>query len=511
MKRILPILSLLWLLHACTSQTSQTTAEVNNVANCPEPPTTLLEIKTAEQGDFYSRFDYQIRDIVADADTVRFKALNHDFVFCRGDKSWTIQPGTFTEENRADFENPAYKTIELNGKNYQYRVLLNPNLQEAQQVVFELITPNSQQPQQQTLYTLEQVQQANTGNRLGVPEITGALEYNNQLFWTVSPEQGEGNGGIATIVSYDPQTDKVAVIQPEEIKSQQITDLAIAGEQENPTFWLGTKIAGEGNPYIPSLGLVAYRPQSGSVDSYRVGNSPIVGAIPSQLLLEEDQLWVGTGNGICQVEWQAADNPNSWSCWRFALMSEVPSEGLPIYSTSLAQSPAVTLDPATKETVEVLWWSPKDLESDQGRYEIRSDEGFTVTLDDRGAIPWSEFYREQQQPPVWEPPVYWPGQEWHWEGDRFVRGFDEVSLSYFGGGPHGIESGQVDSPGQFNHNAIRGDLELLKLTKNSTSVKYYSGWVDESLLNPYISVVPQQQPQNPQPNPLKSVAEQLSP
>jgi hypothetical protein len=94
---------------------------------------------------------------------------------------------------------------------------------------------------------------------------------------------------------------------------------------------MGTNISGEGNQYIPASGLVAYRPDSqnlssGAVTSYNVNNSPLVGAIPDKLRLEDDTLWVSTGNGVCKLKWQAADNPASWSCWRFALMAKLPSE-----------------------------------------------------------------------------------------------------------------------------------------------------------------------------------------
>ena len=103
--------------------------------------------------------------------------------------------------------------------------------------------------------------------------------------------------------------------------------MAIAGEPNNLTFWLATQIAGEGNPYLPGTGLVAYRPTKyfrlGSAITYHVRNSPIVGAIPTQLKPESDRLWVGTGNGICEVKWQEADSDRSWSCWRFALMAKL--------------------------------------------------------------------------------------------------------------------------------------------------------------------------------------------
>jgi hypothetical protein len=93
--------------------------------------------------------------------------------------------------------------------------------------------------------------------------------------------------------------------------------------------------------------------------------------------------------------------------------------------------------------------------------------------------------------------------------NRFVRGLDEVAQNLVGGGPRGIGSDQGASNSQINWKAIRGDLDLLKLSQKSTSVKYYSSWVDDDDLQPYPSVVPQERPTTPQPNPLKAIAEQL--
>lgn len=81
-------------------------------------------------------------------------------------------------------------------------------------------------------------------------------------------------------------------------------------------------------------------------------------------------------------------------------------------------------------------------------------------------------------------------------GDRFVRGFDEVASNYFGGGVQGIGSNR-DVLRQTNWNAIRGDLELIKLSPKLTDLRYYSGWVDEKLLKPYLTIVPQKRPINP--------------
>jgi hypothetical protein len=56
---------------------------------------------------------------------------------------------------------------------------------------------------------------------------------------------------------------------------------------------------------------------------------------------------------------------------------------------------------------------------------------------------------------------------------------------------------------------MRGDFDLLNLTGKSTSVRYYSGWVDADKINVSLTVVPHELPENPQPNPLNSLANQF--
>ncbi|HEY9596069.1 MAG TPA: hypothetical protein V6D33_00165 [Cyanophyceae cyanobacterium] len=531
-KQIVATLSLVGLLNACAAPTqiTQSSQSVGNVANCPKEPASLpITVSTPKEGEtFYDRFDYQIRNIVANADTVKFQTPNYDFVFCRGNKSWTVSSGTLPAELQpktgADYykelENPPYKTIDFNGETYQYRVILTPNPfpsngqpVEPQQAIFELIPPNSQQPQRQTLYTLSDLTQANLGISLGVPRVTSAINYNNRLFFAVAFEQGEGASGIATIVSYDSEKNESIIIQPPEIRRQQITDLVISGDSANPTLWMGTETSGEGNPYLPGMGLVAYRPnpqnlKSGSVKFYTVNNSPIVGAIPNKLKLENDTLWVGTGNGICQVKWQSIDNYNSWSCGRFALFTQLPTEGVPLYKSSGSKNRETTFK--SDKPVEVLWFSPIDFQTRKGRYEVRYSEGFTVNLDKQGVeavSPDITKIREEIQPG--NPPFDWPGSGWHWNGARFVRGFDEVGLNLVGGGPSGIGSDELDPNTGRDLNALRGDFDLLNLSKTSTSVKYYSGWVDEDKVNLSLTVVPYELPKNTQPNPLTSFANQL--
>lgn len=542
MPRIILGLGLILLVNACSANTNSTTPGGHSVnaqaTKCPPAQNFSLPAINKNES-FYDRFDFHIRNIVADADTVKFQALKQDFVFCRGNNTWTVQTSSLSPELKpqandatltADWVNPKFKYINFQGKTYQYRVVLDPkfNLGEnnnisrpeisdptKDQIVLELITPNSQNPQHRTLYTLKDLQNAAVkagysaeGNQLGFPQITSAMIYGDRIWWSVGFEQGEGNNGIATIVSYEPKTDKFYVIQPEALAFTQITDLAITGDVNSPTFWMGTNVSGEGNLYIPAQGLVAYRPDlqnpnTGTLTTYTVHNSPLVGAIPDKLRLEADDLWVSTANGVCQVKWQAADNADSWSCWRFVAIAKLP-EKLPVYSALTNKVPAASLASQNGETVEVLWWSPLNFQTQKGRYEVRYPQGFTVKLNEGASI--NNFQRSL---PPGKLPVDWLGEEWNWNGERFIRGWDEVSLNLVGGGPRGIGSGQLNPDVPINWYAMRGDLELLDLSANSTHVKYYSGWVDDTTLNPYLTVLPQNRPQNPQPNPLAAIAKQL--
>ncbi len=525
MKKIITFLSTIWLLNACNAYT--TIGSANH--SCPKPTETL--VKQNSQTGYFDYSDYQIRNVVNDANTINFQTAKYDFIFCRANSSWTVQSGTLPSnlqlpqnysEAVKEIVNPLFKSVNFDGRAYQYRVLLEPNYTlseddllsrpevspEDDKVVFELIT-SDQQPQQKILYTLKDLQASairngysGTGTKLGIPQITAAVTNGQRIWWSIAFEQGEGNSGITTIVSYEPQTDQFTLFQPQEIASQQITDLVVTGDADAPTLWLGTKISGEGNPHIPAYGLVAYRPDlanpnSGSLNAYTVHNSPLVGAIPTQLEVAGDTLWVGTGNGVCQLQWQAAENPDRWLCWRFALMAKLPAE-VPIYRGLLEKTPAATLSNTQGGEIEILWSHPLDYETRQSRYEVRYEPGFIVTL--------NEGVRTEQFPqliPPGKPAIDWAGSEWHWQGDRFVRGWDEVAQNEFGGGPRGITTSMIVEPNRpSNFNAVRGDLELIEISENATTLKYYSGWVEENLLNPYLTVVPQAK--QTQPNPLTS-------
>ena len=494
-----------------TNNTDIITENIEQPVNCPTPPEDLAFIKIdSEEYGFNNAFNYQIKEIIPGEDTIVFKAFNYKFTLCRGNNNWIIE-ATSPSKLENNLESEQYKNVQIEDKEYQYTVKLDGD----KQVVFELISSESPQLQQQILYTLEETKVARAGIELGIPEISPPLVYRDRLFWTIFTYRGEGFGGIATIVSYNPEINQITVIKPPEIADQIVNDLVITGTPDQPIFWLATQLTGEGNPYIPSMGLVAYRPNSsdytrGEIDSYRVRNSPIVGAIPTKLHLENDILWVGTGNGICKVKWQTIKTDDSWNCWRFAVMAQLPKEELPIYSSLLddtADGTIIAKD--SDQTIEVLWWLPKQRQPLKGRYEIRQESAMTVELNDVGAITWNEYYYDDIEPPVWEALLYWVGSNWHWQGNKFVRGLDEVELNLVGGGALGISSGQPNDEYIFDINTLRGDLQILELTKNTTKVNYYSAWVEDSLLQPYLTIVPEVKSTDFLPNPLLEIKSKL--
>ena len=101
-------------LSACTADTSQTatTQEVEQTVSrngCPSA-TIMLPIETVRQryitgsDRYFDRFDYAPRDVVLDENTIRFLAREYDFVYCRADASWTVQPGTLGQDWAAELD-----------------------------------------------------------------------------------------------------------------------------------------------------------------------------------------------------------------------------------------------------------------------------------------------------------------------------------------------------------------------------------------------------------------------
>lgn len=512
LKFIITFLSLTWLFIGCTNPKQG----INNAQdNCPSSPASPPQFNVKDEGDFFERL--KILNIEVSDNIITFQTQDYNFIFCDSNSTFIAQKGNYQPEEKPaknyeeaikELDNPSYKIIDWQDKTYQYRVILEPNPfpdfeVEPEKVILELITPQAEKPQRHILYTLEQVKKQQTGNQLGVPQITGSVINDSQFYWSVSPEQGEGFGGIATIVNYNPQNNKINIIQPSQVANQQINDLIISNNETDTTLWLATQTSGEGNPYLPGMGLVSYTLNNQSLNSYHIRNSKLIGVIPHKLTIEKNNIWVATGNGICKIKWQEIEQQTSWQCWQFKLQADIPTEGLDVYQSLLNSTSQTTINADENNTmIEVLWWSPQEYGADKGRYEIVYDSPFSVTLEDKGVMNWKEIYPAYTAN-SWEAMVYWAGKDWLWNGNKFIRPFDGVFLNYLGGGPGGIDSWRNSGEQRRELYAIRGNLDLIKATKDSTSVKYYSGWVDDSLLEPYITIIPAQKPKNIKPNPLK--------
>ncbi|MEM9542241.1 MAG: hypothetical protein AAGA60_22460 [Cyanobacteria bacterium P01_E01_bin.42] len=499
MKRTIALFFFIGVLSACDGNVPENLSKSDRLT-CPTPPASPPALPPTSQRDVLNIFDFQIRNIEANESFLRFQSLNYDFIFCRENETWTTDAGTFDPGDLLFEGEVSYQTVTLQGQTYQYRAVLDPDFtsgRRSQRAVLELVPPGATEPTVIELYTLQDIRQAQLGNDLAYPEFVRALPYGDRLFVAVSAPSGEGFTGIATLAIYDPQTQGVQLEQPEEIRGQIVTDIAIAEGSANAKIWLTTQTSGEGNPYLPGMGLVSYDLDTKAIATYHVRNSPLIGVIPTQLQVDGTDLWVGTGNGICRIAGGEAARSEQWQCWRVTAIADLASGGVTLYDRLAAQKPALTLE---AERVEVLWRSPLAYEDNApGRYEIVYPEGFSTAIA-RGKTTWSQWGIKQQ---AYFAPLNWPGAEWYWRGKRFQRGFDGVSLNLVGGGPTGI--GQK----AFNPNTtpdvvtMRGDLDLLALTTGKTEVRYYSGWVDEALLSPYIAIVPVQPLSSPAKNPLQ--------
>lgn len=541
-RKLFAIGGLLYALSACTAtappatDSPQSTGDGAHVAAaepeaCEALDTQLSPMSAPENMPVFEQFNFQPSNIEVSEKTVAIQTPFYRFSFCKGDSTWSIASSEPSVDNfdydqfLAKVADPAYETIDVKGESYQYRIRLEANwLDEAvaetdTAVYFELVAPDGEKTSHQ-LYTLAEVQDAQLGSSLGIPKIAGAVVVEDALWFAATTSQGEGDSGFASLLRYSPDTGELRVDRPAEIQGDQITAIATTGTSNtakntsntaNLTLWLGTERSGEGNPHLPASGLVAYQPTSKTLTRYTVTNSSMVGAIPYQLAVADDSLWVATGNGTCEVQWQAADRADSWSCWRFSATATLPSSGVDIYPSFLATEAAATLnDP----TVEVLWVAreqpernadPTAAELGMIRYEVAYEPGFEALLPQGGY----RVANAAAKRAVRGEPVFWPGWQWHWSGDRFVRGFDEVSLNLVGGGPYGLYAEMDNSRLAFDHRAIRGDVDLLELTVESTQVRYYSGWVDGSELTVYPAIVPATLPVTKQANPLEEIASKL--
>jgi hypothetical protein len=196
MKRIVWILGSYFLLSACTADSleQKTQAANEKIKKCP-PATLTYLAATVKQESFYDRFDFYVSRIVADNETLNFQTSKYDFIFCRGNQSWIVKPGTlpakFRQQNYP--ENSAkFQTIKFGNQSYQYRVVLDrasnqdknrSQFKPAKQVVFELITFPGKNRQRRTLYTLKELQaNGNQGALLGPPRITAVVVWDNRIW-----------------------------------------------------------------------------------------------------------------------------------------------------------------------------------------------------------------------------------------------------------------------------------------------------------------------------------------
>jgi hypothetical protein len=478
----------------------------------------------------FEQFNFRPEGISIEADTVTFETPYYNFTFCKGDRTWSVTSVSNSQADEAEFDyeqmladiaNPDYSTIEIDGETYEYRVRLqaewlneqiassgeppfNPDASAEEVVYFELKLPDGELLSQQ-LYTLSDLQTAQLGASLGVPEIAGAVAVENQLWFAATAEQGEGNSGFASLIHYDLETNELSVDQPAEMQGNQISAIAATNRNNTLTLWLGTKRSGEGNPHLPADGLVSYQPDSQGLTTYSVANSALVGAIPFEIAVEEDFLWVATGEGVCEVEWQTVDSGESWNCWEYMATADLPAAGVDLYNSFLATEPTGTLN---QDSVEVLWVSQTFEEADEPaalRYEVAYEPGFEVQIPQGGYWLSNEVARRTTK----GSDIFWPGHAWHWQGDRFTRSLDEVALNMVGGGPHGLADSNTRDGFYFDSNAIRGDFDLLDITSDSTKVRHYSGWVDGSDLSVYPTVVSVDSLTRSKPNPLVEMAASL--
>ena len=163
-----------------------------------------------------------------------------------------------------------------------------------------------------------------------------------------------------------------------------------------------------------------------------------------------------------------------------------------------------------KPEVEVLWaawefYEQPEVEPKAFRYEVVYEPGFEATLSQGGY----RVNNEVAQRMVGDNPVFWPGRQWHWAGDKFRRTFDEVSLNLVGGGPYGLIKSNIRTGFSFDHLAIRGSFDLLSLEPDGTKVRYYSGWIDGVELAVYPKIVLATPPQAIASNPLDAIATEL--
>lgn len=495
-----------------TQQPSQPLAEQTSC----EPMDSQVPLQPDAEGALpFERFDFRPTDVSATDGTLTFKGKRYSFTFCKRDRTWGIaalNPASETEADYATYletlSDPEYEAVTSNEQTYRARVRLDASWldnqsdasEDREQVIFEMIKPGDSETISQVLYTNAEIIAQELGASAGVPVLTRSIANEDSLWWSIGFEQGEGASGITTIVQYKIETDELILWQPPDLGPAQITDLAVTGTEQELTLWLGTQYSGEGNPYLPAKGLVAYRPIADTLTTYTVENSPMVGAIPTRLWTDADTLWVATGSGACEVKWPSIDISDSWDCWRFATMADIPANQT-LYASLLAENSIDTTE--TSSAVELLWVTDTDISTPEAtiRYEINYPSGITTTLN-QGA----DYYigpNNQDDGYFW-----WPGGEWSWNGERFVRYWDQVATNYVGGGPQGIGPDEYENY-IIDWKTMRGEFELVNLTQDSTEITYYSAWIDGANIEPWVTVMEVANPSLDKANPTDTILAEL--
>lgn len=529
---------------------------------CDRPQTNLRPLSAPDDTPIYEQFNFQPQRISASSTKVTIDTSYHIFSYCQKTGEWTItnrppaEASPFSyKQYLQDLSDPKYEKVEIAGQNYAYRIRLEapwldqqipeqieeqnqkqapatasaaqiieasrvetPEIEQADQdslgdetVYFDIKSPTGEINSHE-LYTLEDVQSASIGASLGVPSIVDVAETQNATWFAATTSQGEGENGFASLLRYDHETQQLNIHQPAAIQGDQITSLATTFSDNTLTFWLGTLRSAEGSPALPASGLVSYRPtsdNSGTLEAYTAVSSPLEGAIPYQLSVVEDSLWIATGSGVCQTQWRSIAQDDSWRCWRFTASAALPSEGVDLYRSFLAEEPATQLEGAN---VEVLWanWEhfnqPDVDKRGSFRYEVDYAPGFEAELAQGGYRVDSKVAQRMAGSRI-----SWPGQPWHWGGQRFERSLDEVPLNLLGGGPRGLMASSIQVGRSFDYYAIRGGFDLLSLKPNGTRIRYYSGWVEGKDIEAYPTIVEVEPSEAAAPNPILAILSDLPP
>lgn len=96
MKKLIIIISLIGL-SACSAGANISSQVAIKAADCPKS-TGVYSLKANKKNDFSQEFNFHIYNIETNKNAIKFQTLKHDFIFCRANSIWTVQPGTLKKE-----------------------------------------------------------------------------------------------------------------------------------------------------------------------------------------------------------------------------------------------------------------------------------------------------------------------------------------------------------------------------------------------------------------------------